>query len=136
MRAIVFWSLRGLGLMILWLLSGNGFHIQGHCDLVFGFTDHKNNNVLQLNKCNHPLKFESWGSNSSWGIERKRNVTDRQTDRAKKQYVSLWRRHNYLVIRHMSDVFTNWKNLYFKMQFAKNCNILPCKSVYKYKETK
>ena len=66
---------------VLELLSGNGFHSLGHCDLDLRPTDPKINKGLLLNKGYHPMKFEGSGSKCTRVIERKRSVTDGQTDR-------------------------------------------------------
>ena len=82
-RAITLWSLKALGQRVLELLSGNGFHSSGHRDLDLWPTDPKINRGLQLNKGYHPMKFEGSGSKGTRVIERKRSVTDGQTDKAK-----------------------------------------------------
>jgi len=89
-RAITLWSLKALGQRVLELLSGNGFQSSGHCDLDLWPTDPKINRALLLNKGYHPAKFEGSGSKGTRVIERKRSVTDGQTDRRtrQKQYVS------------------------------------------------
>jgi len=97
-RAITLWSLKALGLRVLELLSGNGFHSLGHCDLDLWPTDPKINRGLLINKGYNPMKFEGSGSKITRVIERKRSVTDGQTDRQpdgwtdrrtkQKQYVS------------------------------------------------
>jgi len=97
-KAITLWSLKPLGQRVLELLSGNGFHSSGHCDFDLRPTDPKINRGLLLNKGYHPLKFEGSGSKGTRVIERKRTVTDGQTDRRidgqtdrrtrQKQYVS------------------------------------------------
>jgi len=71
-RAITLWSLKALAQMVLELLSRNGFHSLGHCDLDFWPTDIKINRSLLLNKGYHPMKFEGSGSKGTWVIERKR----------------------------------------------------------------
>jgi len=83
---------------VLKLLSGNGFHSSGHCDLDLWHTDPNINRGILLNKGYHPMKFEGSGSKGTWVIERKRSVTDGQTARRidgqtdrrtrQKQYVS------------------------------------------------
>jgi len=50
----------------------NGFHSSGHCDLDLWPTDPKIKRVLQLNKSNHPMKFEGSSSKRTRVIERKR----------------------------------------------------------------
>jgi len=42
---------------VLKLLSGNGFHSSGHCDLDLWPTDPEYNTVFLLNKGYHPMKF-------------------------------------------------------------------------------
>jgi len=86
-RAIILWSWQALGQRVRASLSGNSFYSSGHRDL--WSTDPKINRVLQLKKGYHPMKFEGTRI-----IERKRSVTDGQTDRRtrQKQYVSP--RHN------------------------------------------
>jgi len=79
-RAITLWSLKALAQMVLQLLSGNGFHSSGHCDLDLWPTEPKINRGLLLNKGYHPMKFEGSGSKGTRVIERKRSVTDGQTD--------------------------------------------------------
>ncbi len=71
-RAITLWSLKALGQRVLKLLSGNGFHSSGPCDLDLWPTDPKINRVLLLNKGYHPMKFEGSGSKGTRVIERKR----------------------------------------------------------------
>jgi len=80
-RAITLWSLKALGQRVLELLSGNGFHSSGHCDLDLWPTDPKINRGLLLNKGYHPMKFEGSRSKGTRVIERKPSVTDGQTDR-------------------------------------------------------
>jgi len=71
-RAITLWNLKALGQRVLELLSWNGFHSSGHCDLDLWPTDLKINRGLLLNKGYHPMKFECSGSKGTWVIERKR----------------------------------------------------------------
>jgi len=71
-RAITLWSLKALAQMILELLSGNGFHSLGHCDLDIWPTNLKINRGILLNKGYHPMKFEGSGPKSTRVIERKR----------------------------------------------------------------
>jgi len=80
-RAITLWCLKALGQRVLELLSGNGFHSSGHCDLDLWPTDPKINRGHLINKGYHPLRFEGSGSKGTRVIERKRSVTDGQTDR-------------------------------------------------------
>ena len=80
-RAIILWKLKALGQRVLALLSGNSFYSSGHRDLDLWSTDPKINRVLLLNKGYHPIEFEGSGSKSTWVIERKRSVTDRQKDK-------------------------------------------------------
>jgi len=60
-RAITLWSLKALAQRTLELLSGNGFHSSGHCDLDLWPTDPKINKGLQLNKSYNPMKIEGSG---------------------------------------------------------------------------
>ena len=83
-RAIILWSLNALGQRVLEILSRNGFHSSGPCDLDLWPTDPKINKVLLLNKGYHPMKFECSGSNGTPVIEWKPSVTDGQMDRANK----------------------------------------------------
>jgi len=78
-RATTLWSLKALAQRVLKLLSGNGFHSLGHCDLDLWPTDPKLNKGLLLNKG----YIEGSGSKGTRVIERKRSVTDGQTDKAK-----------------------------------------------------
>ena len=94
-RAIILWSLKALGQRVLELLSGNGFHSSGHCDLDLWPTDPKINRGLLLNKGYHPMKFEGSGSKGTRVIERKRSVTDGQTDKAKT--ICLPQRGGYII---------------------------------------
>ena len=71
-RAITLWRLKVLGQRVLELLSGNGFHSLGHCDLDLWPTDPKINGGLLLNKGYHPMKFEGSGLKGTRVIERKR----------------------------------------------------------------
>jgi len=71
-RAITLWSLKALAQRILELLSGNGFHSLGHCDLDLWPTDPKINRGLLLNRGYHPMKFEGSGPKGIQVIERKR----------------------------------------------------------------
>jgi len=71
-KAITLWSLKALVQRVLELLSGNGFHSSGHCDLDFWPTDPKINRGLVLNQGYHPMKFEGSWSKGTWVIERKR----------------------------------------------------------------
>ena len=70
-RAIILWSLKALGQRVLTLLSGNSFNSSGHRDLDLWSTDPK------------PIGFfYSIRAIILWRvIERKRSVTDGQTDR-------------------------------------------------------
>ena len=61
-RATTLWSLNALAHRVLKLLSRNGFHSSGHCDLDLWPTDIKINRNLLLNKGYHPMKFEGSGS--------------------------------------------------------------------------
>ena len=61
-RAIILWRLKALYQRLLKLLSGNGFHSLGHCDLDLCPTDPKINRGLQLNKGYHAMKVEGSGS--------------------------------------------------------------------------
>ena len=96
-RAITRWSLKALGQRVLELLSGNGFHSSGHCDLDLWPTDPKIKRGILLKKGYHPMKFEGSGSKgylSYWAEtkcdRRTDGQTDSQTDRRtrQKQYVS------------------------------------------------
>ena len=60
-RAITLWSLKALGQRVLELLSGNGFHSSGHCDLDLWSTDPKINRGLLLNKGYHPMNLKALG---------------------------------------------------------------------------
>jgi len=71
-RAIILWSLKALGQMVLELLSGNGFHSLGHCDLDLWPTDLKIKRGLLLNKGYYHIKFEGSGPKGTQVIERKR----------------------------------------------------------------
>jgi len=71
-RATTLWSLKALGQRVLKLLSRNGFHSSGHCDLDLWPTDPKINRDFLLNEGYHPMKFEGSGSKGTWVIERKR----------------------------------------------------------------
>ena len=77
--AITLCSLKALAQRVLKLLSGNGFHSSGHCDLDLWPTDSKINRDLLLNKGYHPIRFKGSGSKGTWVIERKRSF-DRRTD--------------------------------------------------------
>jgi len=79
-QPITLWSLKALAQRVLELLSGNGFHSSGHCDLDLWPTDPKIYRGLLLNKGYHPMKFEGSGSKGTRVIEWKRSVTDGQTD--------------------------------------------------------
>jgi len=69
-RATTLWSLKALGQRALELLSRNGFHSSGHCDLELWHTDPKVNRGILLNKGYHPMKFEGLSSkNSSYWAE-------------------------------------------------------------------
>jgi len=57
---------------VLELLSGNGFHYLGHCDLDLWPTDPKIDRGLLPNKGYHPIEFEGSGSKGTQVIERKR----------------------------------------------------------------
>jgi len=57
-RATTLWRLKGLAQRVLKLLSGNGFHSLGHCDLNLWPTDPKINRGFLLNQGYHPMKFE------------------------------------------------------------------------------
>ena len=70
-RAIILWSLKALGQRVLELLSKNGFHSSGQCDLDLWPTNPKINRGLLLNKGYHPMKFEGSGSKGTRVIERK-----------------------------------------------------------------
>ena len=70
--AITLWRLKTLGQRILGLLSGNGFHSSGHCDLDLWPYDPEINRGLLLNKGYHPMKFEGSVSKGTRVIERKR----------------------------------------------------------------
>jgi len=70
-RAIILWSFKALCQWVLELLSGNGFHSSGHCDLDLWPTDPKINRVFIINKGYHPMKFEGSGSKGTCVIERK-----------------------------------------------------------------
>ena len=81
-QAIILWSFMTLGQRILKLLSGNGFHTKGHCDLDLWPIDPHNNRDHLLNTGNHPMKFHDFRSKGFPDIERKRSVygpTDRLT---------------------------------------------------------
>jgi len=69
--AITIWSLKALAQRVLKLLSGNGFHSSGHCELDLWPTDPKINSGLSLNKGYHPMKFEGSGPKGTQVIERK-----------------------------------------------------------------
>jgi len=71
-RAITVWSLKVLDQRVLELLSGNGFHSSGRCDLYLWSTDPKISRVILLNKGYHPMKFEGSGLKGTQVIERKR----------------------------------------------------------------
>jgi len=71
-RAITLWSLKALDQRVLELLSGNGFHSSGHCDLYLWPTDPKISRGLLRNQGYHPMKFEGSGSKGTRVIERKR----------------------------------------------------------------
>jgi len=43
--------------MVLKLLSGNGFHSSGHCDLDLLPTNPKIDRIFIINKGYHPMKF-------------------------------------------------------------------------------
>jgi len=64
-------KLKALAQMVLELLSGNGFHSLGHCDLDLWPTDLKIKRGLLLNKGYHPLKFEGSGPKGTQVSERK-----------------------------------------------------------------
>ena len=68
-RAITLWSLKALALMVPELLSGNGFHSFGHCDLDLWPTEANIKSGFLLNKGYHPMKFEDSGSKGTWVIE-------------------------------------------------------------------
>ena len=70
-RAITLWSLKALGQRVLELLSGNGFHSSGHCDLDLWHTDPKINRTIFLNKGYNPMKFQGSGLKGTQVIERK-----------------------------------------------------------------
>ena len=72
LRAITLRSLKALGQWVLKLLSGNGFHSSGPCDLELWPTNPKINRVLPLNKVYQPMKIEGSGSKGTQVIERKR----------------------------------------------------------------
>jgi len=65
-RATTLWSLKALAQRVLKLLSGNGFHSSGHCDLDLWPTDPKINRGLLLNQGYHPMKFWVKGYLSYW----------------------------------------------------------------------
>ena len=92
-RAITLWSLKALGQRVLELLSGNGFHSSGPCDLDLWPTDPKINRVLLLTKGYHPMKFEGSGSKGTTARVRTTIVngrTDgRTTDEAPSQKLTL-----------------------------------------------
>jgi len=71
-RAITLWSLKALGQRVLELLSGNGFHSSGQCDLNLWPTDPNINRGLLLNKGYYPMKFEGSVSKGTRVIEQKR----------------------------------------------------------------
>jgi len=79
--AITLWSLKTLDQRVLELLSGNGFHFSGHCDLDLWPTDPKINRGLLLNKGYHPMKFECSGSKGTRELLSGNEVwqTDRRT---------------------------------------------------------
>ena len=60
------------GTFELELLSRNGFHSSGRCDLDLWPTDPEINRGLLLSKGYHPMKFEGFGSKGTRVIERKR----------------------------------------------------------------
>ena len=64
-------KLKALAQMVLELLSGNGFHSLGHCDLDLCPTDLKINRGLLLNKGYHPMKFEGSGPKGTQVFKRK-----------------------------------------------------------------
>jgi len=82
-RDTTLWSLKALAQRVLKLFSGNGFHPLGHCDLDLWSTNIKINRGLLPNNGFHPMKFEGSGTKGTQVIERKRSVTDGQTDKAK-----------------------------------------------------
>jgi len=69
--SITLWSLRTLRQRVIELLSGNGFHSSGHCDLDLWPTDPNINRGLLVNKRYHILKIEGSGSKGTQVIERK-----------------------------------------------------------------
>jgi len=71
-RATTPWSLKARAQRVLKLLSENGFHSSGHCDLDLWHTDQKINRGILLNKGYHPMKIEGSGSKGTWVIERER----------------------------------------------------------------
>jgi len=64
--------MKALGQKVLELLSGNGFHSSGHCDLDLWPTDPNINRGLLLKMGYQPMKFEGSGSKGTRVIERKR----------------------------------------------------------------
>jgi len=67
--ATTLWSLKALAQRLLKLLSTNGFHSLGHCDLNLWPTDHEINKVLLLNQGYPP--YDVWrlwvkGYSSYW----------------------------------------------------------------------
>ena len=71
-RAIILWSLNARGQRVLEILSGNGFHSLGPCDLDLWPTDPKINRNPLLNKQICCIKIEGSGWNRTPVIERKR----------------------------------------------------------------